>query len=171
VWVLNHTIQEAQRREIPTVLEPKDFGFSVATGRLIVGNMGSEQRMDYTVCGPAVNLASRLQEETTRGQVVFDRFTAMDVEDLMITKELARVRPKGFKATHEVTPYLVRGLTPAQQIKTRKLLQKLFVESFFKTHFADPQEEDRRPTREQLTQLRTIAHGFISQDPTQFFVC
>jgi adenylate cyclase len=170
VWVLNQTIGEAERRKIPTVLEPKEFGFSVATGRLIVGNMGSEQRMDYTVCGPAVNLAARLQEETTRGQVVFDRFTAMDVEDLVITKELPRVRPKGFKTSHEVTPYLVRALTPAQQIRTRKLLQKLFVESFFKLHIADPLEEVRRPSREQITQLRTIAHGLLNQDPSQFFV-
>jgi adenylate cyclase len=170
VWVMNQTIRETIRHEIPTVLEPKDFGFSVATGRLIVGNMGSEQRMDYTVCGPAVNLAARLQEETTRGQVVFDRFTAMDVEDLVITKELPRVCPKGFKASQEVTPYLVRGLTAAQQIRTRKLLQKLFVESFFKAHIADPSEEVPKPTREQITQLRTIAHGFLNRDPAQFFV-
>jgi class 3 adenylate cyclase/uncharacterized membrane protein affecting hemolysin expression len=170
VWVLNQTVREAALRKIPTILEPKEFGFSVATGRLIVGNIGSEQRMDYTVCGPAVNLAARLQEETTRGQVVFDRFTAMDVDDLVVTKELPRVRPKGFKASHEVTPYLVSGITAAQQIRTRKLLQKLFVESFFRTHLADPSEEVRKPTPEQLTQLRTIAYGFLSRDPSEFFV-
>ncbi len=170
VWVLNQTLREAERGKIPTILEPEDFGFSVATGRLIVGNMGSEQRMDYTVCGPAVNLAARLQEETTRGEVVFDRFTAMDVEDLVATKELPRVRPKGFKASHEVTPYLVRGLTTAQQIRTRKLLQKLFSESFFRTHLGVSPGEVPGPTREQIAQLRAIAHGFLDRDPSDFFV-
>ena len=55
----------------------------ISTGYCTVGNFGSKQRLDYTVFGRAVNMASRLQTEAPPDTILMDQST----KDLVAERE------------------------------------------------------------------------------------
>ena len=58
---MNDRLIELRVRALQKGVTPLVVRMGVNTGTMVVGNMGSKQRMNYTVMGDAVNLASRLE--------------------------------------------------------------------------------------------------------------
>ena len=78
---------------------PIHIGVGVNSGRMSVGNMGSEVRVAYTVMGDAVNLASRLEGLTRHYGVrmIVGELTRAEVPEVTF-RELDRVKVKGKEA-------------------------------------------------------------------------
>jgi adenylate cyclase len=81
---------------------------AINTGYCTVGNFGSEDRMDYTIIGNEVNLASRLQSHAEPGDILITHETYSLVKDICPTEEQKPVHVRGF--ADPVRNYKIRGL-------------------------------------------------------------
>ncbi len=102
-------IESLNRKCLEQKLPTVTLGIGISTGPAMVGPLGSEYRMDYTVVGDTVNVAQRLEEQTRKYQVaiiVSDK-TAEALPEMQF-RELDTVTVKGRKQT--VTMYEPLGV-------------------------------------------------------------
>ncbi len=100
---------ENSQREAAGLL-PVQFRVGINTGSMLAGNMGSHERMEYTVVGDTVNLASRLCGITNSGQIVISRemYARDDVTGRVLAGEYQSIRLRGI--SQPVSTYLVESL-------------------------------------------------------------
>ena len=75
--------------------QPLRMGVGVNTGPVTAGNIGSAKRMDYTVIGDAVNLASRLCSNAAGGQILVSESTYLQLNGRIPAQRLEPIRVKG----------------------------------------------------------------------------
>ena len=77
----------------------------INTGFCTVGNFGSENRMDYTIIGSGVNLASRLESAANPGEILISYETFALIREEFQCEERGEIEARGF--AYPVTTYVL----------------------------------------------------------------
>ncbi|GMR05020.1 MAG: hypothetical protein BMS9Abin23_0944 [Thermodesulfobacteriota bacterium] len=74
---------------------PFYMGIGISSGEVIVGNMGSKSRMEYTAVGETVNMASRLSGLAGKGEVLVPEDLYLSVSGFVSAREITSASIKG----------------------------------------------------------------------------
>ena len=79
--------------------KPLEIRMGINTGYCTVGNFGAENRMDYTLIGKEVNLASRLESLAQNSQILISHETWSLIKDVILCQPMGEASIKGFTRT------------------------------------------------------------------------
>jgi adenylate cyclase len=127
------------------IAKPLRVRMAISTGYCTVGNFGSEHRLEYTVLGGPVNLASRLQTSAEPDTILIADSTYLLIQDAADTTHLGEITPKGF--ARPVGYYRLNGLRNTEDVQ--EALTRV-------GRHVSVNIPDRRRIREAIEELRRI---------------
>jgi class 3 adenylate cyclase len=129
--------------------KPLRCRMGIHTDYCTVGNFGSEDRLDYTIIGGGVNMASRLESAATPGEILISYETFAQVRDRIGCEEKGSIQVKGIAypvATYKVLDSLENLARKRRRIREEHPNVKLDVDLDAMT------TEDRKHAAELLRQ-------------------
>jgi adenylate cyclase len=104
---------------------PVQFRLGINSGEMLAGNMGYNDRMEFTVVGDSVNLASRLCTFAAPGEIVInkDTYVTPDLSRQIIAREHKPIQLRSRK--HPVATYIVDGLAAEHELLMKKQIAQI----------------------------------------------
>src|SRR5262245_61949946 len=93
--------------------QPVHMGIGLNSGEFIAGNIGSEDKIEFTLIGDTVNLAARIEHLAGRYQVLVSEATWLSMQNRVCAVRLPPVLVKG--KSHPVTLYSIRAIYDRRQ--------------------------------------------------------
>jgi len=96
--------------------EPFSIRIGIHTGFCTVGNFGTESRMDYTIVGSTVNLASRIESAAEPGGIFLSEDTFLLVRDFIDCSAATALLPKGISKPVQLYRVLLEAHTSDERV-------------------------------------------------------
>jgi PAS domain S-box-containing protein len=117
-------LAEMQREwDVLGITTPLHVRMGINTGFCTVGNFGSEERLDYTIVGGSVNLASRLESAADVDEILISEETFSLIKDVIACKAKDCIKVKGI--AYPIMTYSVIDLLEAIQQEREHLTAQL----------------------------------------------
>jgi adenylate cyclase len=112
---------ENRQRGLPEI----SMGIALNTADVVVGNIGSAQRMKYAVVGAAVNLTARIESYALGGQVLVSASVLQEAGSIVSVGSKTVVRGKGL--AEPITAYELRGIAGGYDLYLSEQVEPLVV--------------------------------------------
>ncbi len=98
-WMILELVRQMNQLRSSRGLTTVEFRIGVNSGTMLAGNMGSAERMEYTVVGDSVNLASRLSHAGVPGQVIVtgEMLDQPELVGRIVTTHRGKIKLRGKK--------------------------------------------------------------------------
>jgi adenylate cyclase len=128
-WMIMQLVEVMNRQRIRNGEAAVEFRIGVNSGTMLAGNMGSTERMEYTVVGDAVNLASRLSHAGDPRQVIITEEMLANplLHQRITTREHGTIKLRGKK--EPVSLFIVEEIKDAFREEMMQEIRRILVRS------------------------------------------